>query len=241
MSVKIRFALLFSGAVVVLLMTLGHAADISSASPPVSIAPDASANTPEHHTPANHAVVSRDGGWPGPMTTHPDMIESRGLRAVAEANSGLQMGSAAFHRFPSNSLISVYSWSVRYITYNLDGTISATPTYTQVDLRKDKILTRGASAIEVTPSSIAGFFDVRAMYPRAVYDYAQERQLASDRAVQLGLWPDDRGVALIHNDTIYKDWTYGEFANACQNNQWVILIAGTSQTEADTIANAMRL
>ena len=96
---------------------------------------------------------------------------------------------------------------------------------------------------QVTPVWI--FLELlRASIDRALAALVTEegaRQTARELSYQSGQLPADQGFALVHNNIVYGDLTYGELAAAADGGNWVTVASGTSQTEANTIAQLLPL
>lgn len=173
-------------------------------------------------------------------TTDPLYVQTRQLRDAANQAGGVEMNNAGFHQYPGNSLAYLGSYPVNYPVRDAQGNPTGGMAQTQIDLFRDEILTRGVIAKQVIPSSGAsGYFDVQVKFNLSIPPYASTRQVVRDRAYALGVFPEDLGVALIHNNWVYGDFTYGEIATASANQAWVTVVTGTDQQAANNIAAAL--
>ncbi len=172
-----------------------------------------------------------------PLINHPLIVLAFNLRNQAQAQGGLEMGTAAFHQFPCESFSNSFSIGVLFSPRNNDGTSTGAIAGIQVDVRAEKILTAGV--VDTNIVSSGSMYDVQVRFNASIPFYAEEKQKAREWALSNGRKPMDEGVALIHNNFIYNEFTYGEIATAAATGQWVTVVHGTSFAEATVIANSL--
>ena len=170
-------------------------------------------------------------------TSHPSVVLSRQLQDAALAQGGVEINSAGFHQFPGSSMTSLFAYPTLYAVRDLNGTLTGVIRGMQVDLRREAVLSLGVVDTNVVANG--AMYDLQVRFNASIPPYAQEKQKAREWALSNGWTPNDEGVALIHSNFIYGDFTYGAIAVAAASGGWVTVVSGTSFNEATAIAQAL--
>ena len=168
------------------------------------------------------------------------IAEALQLSEAADQAGGLEMQSAAFHQFPGDPFGSIYTYPVHYGAIEASGSPIGLKSI-KVDVRPEEVLTAGVIDASVGPSSThAGYYDVVVRFSAAISPYAKNKQIERDAAIANSRRAMDQGVALVHNNAIYGDFTYGEIHEAMDSsNGWVTVVKGTDLVTANAIAVAL--